>query len=130
MKFLLDTQCWLWWISEPAKLNKMAVNYIRDKSNQVLFSSASSWEIAIKYGLGKLKLSEPPLQFIPKRLARDRITAIPIEHIHALQVSILPPHHRDPFDRLLIAQAQIDGIPIITANEKIHAYDVEVIKAN
>ncbi len=130
MKFLLDTQCWLWWIAQPEKLNEAAIRHITDKSNHVLFSAASSWEIAIKYGLGKLKLSEPPLQFIPKRLARDRITAISIEHIHALHVSTLPHHHRDPFDRLLIAQAQIEGIPILTADEKIDAYDVEVIQAH
>ena len=111
-------------------MDKAAIRHITDKSNHVLFSAASSWEIAIKYGLGKLKLSEPPLQFIPKRLARDRITAISIEHIHALHVSTLPHHHRDPFDRLLIAQAQIEGIPILTADEKIDAYDVEVIQAH
>ncbi len=129
MKILLDTQCWLWWISEPDKLNSVALNYFKHSRNEIFFPAVSSWEIAIKYALGKLELNEPPPKFIPKRLVRDSISSIPVEHVHVLHVSELPHHHRDPFDRLLIAQSQIENIPILTADKQFGAYDVQIIDA-
>lgn len=94
-----------------------------------IFYAASSWEIAIKYSLGKLRLPVPPSQYVPERLARHTIGAMAIEHSHALQVASLPPHHRDPFDRLLIAQAMVEGLPIMTADSSFAPYDIEVIWA-
>jgi len=130
MKILLDTQCWLWWIAAPEKLNRRARRRIADKRNTVYLSAASSWEIAIKYSLGRLSLPEPPLQFIPKRLARDTITALPIEIMHSLYVANLPRHHRDPFDRILISQSIREDIPIMTADRQFERYEVEIILAD
>ncbi len=127
MKILLDTQCWLWWIATPEKLSRNTRRRIADKRNTVYLSAASAWEIAIKYSIGKLPLPEPPWQFVPKRLARDAITALPIEIMHALHVADLPQHHKDPFDRLLISQSIQEGIPIMTADEQFEPYEVQII---
>ena len=130
MKLLLDTHAWLWWIGEPERLGPEAASLIADRRNDVYLSAASSWEIAIKVRLGKLTLPEPPAQFVPSRMERDGIAALPISHPHALAVSSLPMHHRDPFDRMLIAQSRVEGIPIVTAGPEFGAYDVELIPAD
>lgn len=127
MKILLDTQCWLWWIATPEKLSRNVRRRIADKRNTIYLSAASSWEIAIKYSMGKLPLPEPPWQFVPKRLARDAITALPIEIMHALHVADLPQHHKDPFDRLLISQSIQEGIPIMTVDEQFEPYEAQII---
>ena len=129
MKILLDTQCWLWWIAAPEKLSPTARRRIADKRNTIYLSAASSWEIAIKYSIGKLSLPEPPLQFIPKRLARDSITGLPIEIMHTLHVANLPPHHKDPFDRILISQSMQEDIPIMTVDKQFELYDANIILA-
>ena len=130
MRILLDTHCWLWWIAEPDKLNENARRQIEDHGNTIFLSAASSWEIAIKYSIGKLKLPEPPEQFVPKRLARDAVSPLAIQHVHALHVARLPKHHRDPFDRLIISQAQLEGISIMTVDQQFELYEVELIKGN
>jgi len=130
MRFLLDTHCWLWWVAAPEKLSSDARGQIADKANTILLSAASSWEIAIKCSIGKLKLPEAPETFVPKRLVRDRISSLAIEHAHALQVAALPHHHRDPVDRLLIAQAQVEAIPIMTVDRQFGAYEVEIVWGN
>jgi len=127
MRILLDTHCWLWWISTPEKLDPRAQQLITDSQNKVFFSAASSWEIAIKYALGKLPLPKAPEEFIPPRLTRDAITPLHIKHTHALHVATLPLHHRDPFDRLLISQAQMERLSIITVDRQFEAYEVELI---
>ena len=127
MKVLLDTHCWLWWIAQPEKLNEVARREIIDRKNDVYLSAASSWEIAIKYSLGELVLPEPPEDFVPKRLARDAIFPLPVHHLHALHVCKLPYHHKDPFDRLIISQAMIEGIPIMTVDRQFESYDVKLI---
>jgi PIN domain nuclease of toxin-antitoxin system len=129
MKILLDTQCWLWWITTPEKLNRKAHRQIADRSNIIYLSAASSWELAIKYSLGKLPLPEPPWQFVPKRLARDAITALPVEIMHALRVAGLPQHHQDPFDRLLVSQSMQEAIPIMTADKQFEPYEIQIIWA-
>ena len=100
---------------------------VSDERTELILSAVSSWEIAIKYALGRLVLPEPPSRYVPDRLLRSHTTSMPIEHSHALQVATLPPVHGDPFDRLLIAQAQILGIPILTGDPVFRRYDVEVI---
>jgi PIN domain nuclease of toxin-antitoxin system len=130
MKILLDTHCWLWWTTAPEKLREPALAQIADAENTILLSAASSWEIAIKYALGKLPLPEAPEIFVPKRMARDAVHALPIEHAHALRVASLPLHHADPFDRLLVAQAQVEGIPLMTVDRQFEAYNVEIIWAD
>lgn len=127
MKILLDTHCWLWWITEPERLKSSVRKQIADGNNTIFLSAASSWEIAIKYALGKLPLPEPPEEFVPNRLSREAMTALPIEHLHALRVASLPPHHQDPFDRLLVAQAQVEGIPLLTVDRQLKPYDITII---
>ena len=127
MTLLIDTHCWLWWLTEPGRLRTPALSLLNESATRILLSAASSWEVAIKYSLGKLDLPQPPEEFIPVRLQRDRIEALAIEHSHALQTARLPYHHRDPFDRLLIAQAMVLDIPIMTADPAFDAYEVQVI---
>ena len=127
MKILLDTHCWLWWITTPEKLAPKAQQLIMDGHNELFFSAASSWEIAIKYALGKLPLAEDPETFIPPRLMRDAIMPLPITNIHALHVASLPLHHRDPFDRILISQAQLEHLPIMTVDRQFAVYKVDLI---
>jgi PIN domain nuclease of toxin-antitoxin system len=129
MLLLLDTHTWLWWQSEPSRLSERCRTLLADPDQTLLFSAASSWEIAIKFALKKLTLPEPPDQFVPRRLAQASITPLPIEHAHALHVSDLPHHHRDPFDRLLIAQAQLEGATRATADPRFLLYDVDVLWA-
>jgi PIN domain nuclease of toxin-antitoxin system len=130
MTILLDTQCWLWWLVSPERLSPEALARIADAKNTLLLSAASSWEIAIKHSLGKLPLPAPLEAFVSSRMARDGIAALPVQHVHALRVATLPLHHRDPFDRLLIAQAQIERIPIMTADLVFQRYAVDVIRCD
>jgi len=105
---LVDTECWLWWHLDPERLGPEAMALLEERRSPLLLSAASSWEIAIKVGLGKLELPVPPERFVPEQMAEDGIDPLPIEHAHALRVARLPPHHSDPFDRLLVAQAQLE----------------------
>jgi PIN domain nuclease of toxin-antitoxin system len=129
MRVLLDTHCWLWLQVAPERFRPQSLAIVEDSANELLLSVASSWEIAIKYALGKLPLPEPPTAYVPSRMASSGVTGLPIEHIHALRVCDLPSIHRDPFDRLLIAQAQVENLVILTADPKIVAYDVESFEA-
>ncbi|TVQ26794.1 MAG: type II toxin-antitoxin system VapC family toxin [Spirochaetaceae bacterium] len=128
MTVLLDTHCWLWWIAEPARLSDSSLDLIRDPSNRILISSATTWEIAIKYSIGKLALPEPPDRFVPSRIERDRLEPLPVLHSHTLRTASLPYHHRDPFDRLLIAQALVEEIPILTDDAAFDAYEVRTLR--
>ena len=127
MKILLDTHCWLWWLSTPDRLGEEVLRCVEDPANDVFLSAASSWEIAIKHALGKLPLPEPPARFVPERLRRDGILPLPIQHAHSLHVASLPQHHRDPFDRLLIAQAQLERMHLVTADSQLQAYEVDML---
>ena len=129
MRVLLDTQCFLWMQAAPSKLSPRARAIVEDAGNELLLSAASSWEIAVKHALGKLPLPVPPLEYVPSRMAASGVAGLAVEHAHALQVSALPPHHRDPFDRLLVAQALVERIPILTADAQLAAYDVELLSA-
>jgi len=128
MKILLDTQVWLWMASAPERLTSSR-SLIDDLGHELLLSAASAWEIAIKQSIGKLKLEEPADRFVPSRSALLRTWPLAIEEGHALRVALLPMHHRDPFDRLLIAQAQLEHLPILTADPVFSRYDVTVIAA-
>ena len=129
MRVLLDTQCWIWMAAAPERLSARARALVEDEEHDLLLSSASVWEISIKHGLGKLQLPERPERYVPSRMAALKTSALPIEHMHALGVAALPPHHRDPFDRLLIAQARAERIAILTADPVFGQYDVRVIDA-
>jgi PIN domain nuclease of toxin-antitoxin system len=129
LRILLDTHCWLWMAVDPERLSTSTQELLRDGENELLFSAVSSWEIAIKYSQGRLPLPNEPADLIPELLAQSGTHSLPIQHHHTLQVAKLPPHHRDPFDRLLIAQAQVERIPILTADRQFARYDVELIPA-
>ena len=129
MRILLDTQCWLWMSLAPERLSARARRLVEDQENVLYLSAASAWEIAIKHALGKLRLPAPPASYVPDRVTALGVQPLPIEHAHTLHVATLPPHHRDPFDRVLVAQAQLDDLPILTADPLIAAYDVTTIAA-
>jgi PIN domain nuclease of toxin-antitoxin system len=101
---------------------------IEDPRNEPVVSAATAWEIAIKHALGRLGLPEPPQQFVPSRIREVGATSLPIDHSHALAVASLPPVHGDPFDRLLVAQAQLLDIPLITADPVFERYGIEVLR--
>ncbi|BCV22004.1 type II toxin-antitoxin system VapC family toxin [Moorella sp. Hama-1] len=127
MKALLDTHTFLWWITEDPRLSSRVRQIMSDSDNILYLSAASCWEMAIKARLGKLELPANISSFIPDQLVINAITPLPIEMSHALHVYNLPDYHRDPFDRLLVAQAQIDNLPILTADPQIARYSVNVI---
>jgi len=102
---------------------------LQDPENQLFLSAASSWEIAIKYALGKLPLPLPPMEYVLSRMATSGTSPLPIQHSHMLYAGSLPLHHADPFDRLLIAQAQLEGLKILTADSQIAAYEVDLLRA-
>ncbi|MBF2017618.1 MAG: type II toxin-antitoxin system VapC family toxin [Rivularia sp. T60_A2020_040] len=127
MKVLLDTHAFLWWVTEDSRLSSTARNIITDSNNQLFLSAASAWEIVIKARLGKLTLPEAPEIYIPSRLATNRFESLSIDMIHALQVVNLPDLHKDPFDRIIIAQSQVEKMPILTLDSQINRYSVDVI---
>jgi len=129
MKILLDTQCWLWMQASPDRFSPRVLELVKSPDNDLFLSAVSSWEIAIKYALGKLPLPAPPAEYVPPRMASSGVRALPVSHAHALQVAILPPHHRDPFDRLLVAQAQLERLPLLTSDRQLAAYDLEILWA-
>jgi len=129
VRILIDTQCWLWWFLSPERLSRAARDVIASARDPLYLSAASSWEIAIKMGLGKLKLPDRPAKYVPARLVEQGMNGLAVEHAHALRVAELPAHHADPFDRLLVAQAQLERMTLMTADPKIPVYDVETLWA-
>jgi PIN domain nuclease of toxin-antitoxin system len=129
LRVLLDTQVWLWMQAAPGRLSEPAMAAVRDARNELYFSAASSWEIAIKHALGKLELPLPPAEYVPSRMAASGTAPLAVTHAHALRVAALPAHHRDPFDRILVAQAQVESLVILTADPRLEAYDVETLRA-
>src|SRR5947209_13719969 len=99
MRLLLDTQCWLWMQTTPERLGDRALELVGDSTHELFLSAASSWEMAIKYAVGKLPLPVPPAQYVPERMHRSGVVPLPVSHSHALRVAELPVHHRDPFVR-------------------------------
>ncbi len=127
MKALLDTHSYLFWRVEPERLPITVRKIFEDPDAELFWSAASSWEIAIKYGYGKLELPDPPQVYLDERLDMDCIKVLAISHAHACLIADLPPIHRDPFDRLLIAQAMHEGLPLISGNKAIRSYPIDVI---
>jgi PIN domain nuclease of toxin-antitoxin system len=126
VKLLLDTHIFLWLPTEPERLGEH-LSAAEDHSNELLLSAVCPWEIAIKYAVGRLPLPEPPQGYVPSLMRTIGAIALPIEHSHALAVAALPPLHGDPFDRLLIAQAQLLDVPILTADAIIAEYPVQTL---
>jgi PIN domain nuclease of toxin-antitoxin system len=129
MKFLIDTHCWLWSFLETDRLNDTARTLLGDAGNTAFFSTVSAAEIGIKVGIEKLHLPLPAKEYVVTRVEDAGMKTLPLYMQHGLRVAELPLHHRDPFDRLLVAQAQMEGLPLMTADPKIARYDVEIIWA-
>ncbi len=127
MRALLDTHVLLWWLIDSERLSAPARQAIAASDTELFWSAASSWELAIKVGLGRLDLPEPPRSLIPKVLQDQAIRPLDITQAHALAVADLPVHHRDPFDRLLVAQAKLDKLTVITANPVFTEYGARVV---
>jgi PIN domain nuclease of toxin-antitoxin system len=118
---LLDTHVFLWLQTEPERLGEQLA-LVEDPGTELLVSAACSWEIAIKHALGRLPLPEPPATYVPERIRAIGAHPVAIEHAHALGVAALPPLHRDPFDRLLVAQSLALDAPVLTADARLAAY--------
>jgi len=124
MRLLLDTHAFLWFIMGSSNLSANARALIEDQANESFLSVAGLWEMAIKVSLGKLTLSDSLDVLIPQQLSLNGIELLNIQITHAAAVSTLPFHHRDPFDRLLIAQAIVEGMPVVSADTAFDAYPV------
>lgn len=125
MRILLDTSAFVWSLDEREKLNNSARRTLQEGDQEVFLSAVSSWEIVIKWSLGKLKLPKPPAELIPEALTRFPAQSLPVTHNHSLAVAELPRHHNDPFDRMLIAQARSEKMVLMTADPVFKKYSVE-----
>ena len=125
MNLLLDTHSFIWFVEDSPSLSAQARALIEEPTNAVFFSMASVWEMAIKVSLGKLHLSQPFDLFIPNQLLLNDITILDITVNHTLLVATLPFHHRDPFDRLLIAQSLVERMPCVSIDSVFDAYSVD-----
>ena len=129
MRLLLDTQVWLWALHDTARLSPETVDLLVDSDNEVILSAVVAWEISLKHALAKLTLPDKPVALIALFRRRFRSAILPIHISHAIRVAGLPHHHRDPFDRMLIAQAQTERLTILTADRMISLYDVPTLAA-
>ncbi|HVC96705.1 MAG TPA: type II toxin-antitoxin system VapC family toxin [Pirellulales bacterium] len=124
MRLLLDSHAFLWFTWNHKNLSQIARAAIIDPTNEMLLSIASCWEIAIKVGVGKLTLTEPIDVFLPGAIADNGLTVLPVELRHVLTLERLPLHHRDPFDRILIAQAIVEQVAIVSNDKAFDSYPV------
>jgi PIN domain nuclease of toxin-antitoxin system len=127
MRVLLDTHVFIWAAADDPRLSERARAILTDSGSELLLSAASAWEIVIKVNAGKLRIPEDPEQFVSKHMSILRIRPLPIQMDHALAVHGLPPVHKDPFDRLLIAQSKWEKIPLLSGDSRIARYDANVI---
>jgi PIN domain nuclease of toxin-antitoxin system len=125
MRLLLDTHSFIWASSDKPKLSPKALALIEEPDNELLLSLASVWEISIKLSTGKLALPQPPEAFVSAQMRDIGIALLPIELRHLGPVATLPFHHRDPFDRLLIAQSLVEGVPLVSADTAFDACSVK-----
>ncbi len=127
MKYLLDTHIFLWWNLGTGQLSQQIVDIMSDGSNEIFLSAVSAWEITIKVAKKRLTIPEEPERFLPSRMQLHGFQPLPIQIHHAARVHGLPLHHKDPFDRLLIAQSQVESMPLISVDNDIRKYEVEVV---
>ncbi len=125
MKVLIDTHVFIWWTSNPQKLSPYVYNLLVDANTETILSIASIWEMQIKLSLGKLTFATALPELVEDELKRNQIELLPINLAHIYALSALPNHHRDPFDRLLIAQAINEGLALVSIDEKFAHYQVE-----
>jgi PIN domain nuclease of toxin-antitoxin system len=128
MRLLLDTHVFIWWADDPERLSPAALAALEDEANELLLSVASVWEMQIKIQLGKLKLSLPLKELIKNQQETNNLTVSPVALPHVLALEALPFHHKDPFDRLLIAQSIEEGLTLVTADSQFSAYSVKLLQ--
>ena len=128
MSYLLDTNVFLWSLSQPGRLNSTATQLLLSRTSRIFLSAATSWELSIKYALRKISLPSEPAKLIPQVLNDFGYLSLEIRHVHATAVSELPFHHRDPFDRLLVAQAHIENLTLMTTDRALARYDIQVLE--
>ena len=127
MRLLLDTVTFIWLAEDHANLSGLARRSIANPANEVYLSAASAWETSIKYSLRRLNLRVPPEEYVPEQRRLHRVEPLPISEASALQVGKLPNLHRDPFDRLIVAQAIVESLAIATPDSLIEMYPVAVV---
>ena len=123
-KYLLDTHTFIWWVDNSPKLSQAAKKIIADIRNECYLSLVSSWEMAIKCSIGKLQLTLSVNDYIPQHMAANNFKQLPISFRHVSGVEVLPLHHRDPFDRLLVVQTIAEKMTILSADTVFDLYDV------
>jgi PIN domain nuclease of toxin-antitoxin system len=127
MRYLLDTVVWLWSVGPTEKIGKDGLEILRTGGHEIYLSAASVWEISIKARSGKYKLPDEPARYIPNRLGTQGIRGLPISQTHALKANDLDLHHNDPFDRLIIAQALVENLTVLTPDQLFGKYPIEVV---
>ena len=127
MKFIADTHAFIWFVTDSPQLSASAKKLFESPDSERFFSMASIWEIAIKTNLGKLSFDKPLEQFLPEQIALNYIRLLDISLSHALRVSTLPFHHRDPFDRMIAAQSLAENLPVLSNDNALDAYGVKRI---
>ena len=129
MRVLIDTHVWLWMWGEPEQLHNEARMIVEDPATELHVSAVSAWEIATKSAAGRLRLPSPAEDWLSDPRHRRDLTELPINFEHAIRAAALPPHHRDPFDRMLIAQAQVEGLTLMSADRQLAAYEIDSFPA-
>lgn len=127
MKLLLDTHAFIWWDSEPDKLSPKVLALCQDRRNELLVSVVSLWEMQIKLQLGKLRLALPLREIVENQQQTNNVEILPVTLEHILALEGLPAHHKDPFDRLLVAQAIVEGAALASGDLNVAKYPVQVI---
>ncbi len=127
MKLLLDTCTFLWLVTGDRTLPPRVIEHFRAAENEIFLSAASAWEIAIKYEIGRLELASPPEQIVPQQREQHRIASLAIDEEAALHLSRLPALHRDPFDRMLVSQAIVHGLTILTPDPLVTQYPARTL---
>jgi PIN domain nuclease of toxin-antitoxin system len=125
VKFIADTQAFLWFVTDSPRLSRRAKELLEAADSERLFSIASVWEIAIKTSIGKLSLAKPFAEFIPEQLQRNGFEILGLTVEHTAKVAVLPLHHRDPFDRMLVAQGLAESLPLLSCDDRLDAYGVQ-----
>src|SRR5689334_1309253 len=126
-ELLLDTHIFIWWADKPEKLSPAVLSALEDETNELLLSVASVWEMQLKMQVGKLKLSLPLQELIRNQQETNDLNVSPVALPHVLALDALPFHHKDPFDRLLIAQSIVEGLTIVSADSQFSAYGVQLL---
>lgn len=124
---IIDTHVLLWWLESSPRLSRRVTRILTEGDETMFWSVASSWEVAIKVSSGRLVLPRPYAELVDKVIPGEGLDLLQISNAHLLQVAALPHHHHDPFDRMLIAQAIVERLPVITADPSFEDYDVKIV---